>query len=456
MTIFAISLITLGLADAMFFVGFAVISIREHERRAAWVSIVMGIAGLFLASMTLWCSPDLIKTIAIVGYIVLALAVVGILAPIGRVKPLNTTPTIRFDERDVMFARGRLKPGSWEYQMYYEMRPENKVGDDLTRSKPGLLEKGSKYYHPVHFAIPTASFRLTEILHQIVDGEPSDEKFEPKNPREATKFVIALAKYFGALDADVTELKDYHIYSHVGRGTGVYGEPILLDHKFAIAFTVEMDFDMVASNPAPPGVLESAKQYVEAARIAVQLAETIRLIGYRARAHIDGNYRVIAPLVARDAGLGEIGRMGLLITPKYGPRVRIGVVTTDLPLAIDTHERDASVLDFCRVCKKCAINCPVRSIPMDDRKEIDGAYRWKINADTCYRYWHVIGTDCGRCMTVCPYSHPNNFYHNIVRWASRKSGGFRRFAVFMDNLFYGTYPPIKEYVDWFKLEANSS
>ncbi len=77
--------------------------------------------------------------------------------------------------------------------------------------------------------------------------------------------------------------------------------------------------------------MESAHQYVEAARTAIQLAAFIRNLGYDARAHIDGNYQVIAPLVARDAGLGEIGRMSLLITPKHGPRVRLAVVTTNMP-----------------------------------------------------------------------------------------------------------------------------
>ncbi|MFQ6103859.1 MAG: hypothetical protein ACE5OP_06150 [Candidatus Glassbacteria bacterium] len=52
----------------------------------------------------------------------------------------------------------------------------------------------------------------------------------------------------------------------------------------------------------------------------------IRNLGYPARTHIDGNYRVVCPLVARDAGIGEIGRMGLLMTPRLGPRVRIAVV----------------------------------------------------------------------------------------------------------------------------------
>lgn len=51
--------------------------------------------------------------------------------------------------------------------------------------------------------------------------------------------------------------------------------------------------------------------------------------GFNSRAHIDGDYELICPLVARDAGLGEIGRMGLLMTPRLGPRVRIAVVTTE-------------------------------------------------------------------------------------------------------------------------------
>jgi epoxyqueuosine reductase QueG len=184
-------------------------------------------------------------------------------------------------------------------------------------------------------------------------------------------------------------------------------------------------------------VAESARQYVESAKIAVQIASMIRGLGYPARAHIDGNYRVIAPLVARDAGLGEIGRIGILMTPRLGPRVRLGVVTTNLPLEVDDPTDDLSVIDFCSVCKKCAEACPSRSIPFDGREPIDGGHRWAIDADSCFRYWNAIGTDCGLCMTVCPYSHPDNLAHNAVRGAIRRSGAARRAALRLDHLFYG-------------------
>jgi reductive dehalogenase len=266
-----------------------------------------------------------------------------------------------------------------------------------------------------------------------------------------TAYLKGLARYYGALDVGVTALQPYHVYSHVGRGTGVYGEGIAVEHTYAIAFTVEMDFEMVGTGPRSPISMESARQYVEAARVAVQLANTIRRLGYSARAHIDGNYRVIAPLVARDAGLGEIGRITLLMTPNLGPRLRLGVVTTDLELIPDPHKPDPAVIDFCNICKKCAGNCPSGSIPFGDREEIDGALRWKLDEESCFRYWNAVGTDCGRCMAVCPFSHPDNLAHNLIRWGISRSGAFRRFALWMDDLFYGEKPVEREAPEWVRV-----
>jgi ferredoxin len=250
------------------------------------------------------------------------------------------------------------------------------------------------------------------------------------------------------VDVGVTKLKPYHVYSHVGRGEGAYGEEIPQEHKYAIAFTVEMAHDMVGTGPYPPTSMETCKQYVESARVAIQLASTIRNLGYPARAHIDRNYRVIAPLVARDAGLGEIGRMTILMTPKLGPRVRIGVVTTNIELIPSIRKPNPSLIDFCNICEKCAHACPSSSIPFGPQEEVDGVVRWRLNPDSCFRYWNIAGTDCSRCMMVCPFSHPDNFSHNFVRWGINKSGSFRRAALWMDDLFYGAKPEKRETPAW--------
>jgi ferredoxin len=392
--------------------------------------------------------PSQIQT-AVLGAIT-ALVAVGValfLLPAGRVERGNDVPARRFDERDIMFARARLSPGSPNYQAYYALRPQNKAGDDKSRSLPGLLSPDAREANALIFAATEASFGLTKALREAVDGPLAPARVR-RAPALMSAYVKALARYYGAHTVGIAELQDYHVYSHVGRGSGEYGAPIAIEHRYAIAFSVEMDYGMVSTAPAAPTVLESARQYVEAAKIALQLGNLMRWLGYPARAHIDGNYRVIAPLVARDAGLGEIGRMGLLMTPTLGPRVRLGVVTTDLPLIPDRRDDDTSVLDFCRVCKKCAAVCPVRAIPRDDRQDIDGALRWRINSELCFRYWCATGTDCGRCMALCPYSHPNNALHNLVRRAVRRSGVARRAAVWLDDVFYGSTPPPKPPPSW--------
>ncbi len=192
------------------------------------------------------------------------------------------------------------------------------------------------------------------------------------------------------------------------------------------------------------------RQYVEAARVAVPLAAAIRNLGFPARAHVDGNYRVIAPLVARDAGLGEVGRMGILITPRLGPRVRLGVVTTTLTLRPDTPVRDAAVIDFCSICEKCVRACPADAIPAGERREVGGALRRRIDAAASFRYWNVAGTDCARCMAVCPYSHPRGVFHDFVRRGIRRSAFFRRTAARLDDVFYGKKPPRHEPPAWTK------
>ncbi len=440
----------LGFVWLFGFGAFSGISLSEGELRAAGRSLGVAVGGAALLMLSTLLPQGgetiLLGVFAGVGL----LAVVAFFLPIGRLEIGNDTPQSRYDERDIMFSRARLKPGSAEYQTYYAMRPENKSVDDRTRSKPGLLSMEAKLTNPYLFASSRGSFTLTEALREAVDGPIADVRRE-LSPKDMTRYLKELALFYGACRVGVAELRPYHVYSHIGRGTGVYGAPVPLEHRYALVFTVEMDFRMLGTSPNPQITMETAKQYVEAARVAVQLAATIRELGYAARAHIDGNYRLIAPLVARDAGLGEIGRMGILMTPNLGPRVRLGVVTTDAGLIPDGRQPDATVIDFCNICKKCAENCPSKSIPFDERQVIDGVLRWKIDSETCFHYWNVIGTDCGRCMAVCPYSHPDSLAHNLVRYGTARSGAFRRGALWLDDFFYGKRPTPRQAPAWTRL-----
>jgi ferredoxin len=433
------ALLLVGLAVVGGLSGFGWVSLRERESRAAAVAFALAVAGglpFFVAAGH--SLPVRIGLLATVTGLALAGWVLWLL-PIGASKVGHGRPDRRVDERDIMFARARLKPGSPEFDAYYETRPENREGDDRTRDLPGLLSPDATQADPVAFASAAASFDTIERLREDVDGPLAATRRE-KPAAEMTETVKRLARDLGACDVGIAELRPYHVYSHIGRGSGGWGAPIHLDHRWAIAVTIEMDHATMRCAPAAPVVAETARKYLESAKIAIRIAATIRSLGYPARAHISREYQVIAPLVAQDAGLGEFGRMGILMTPRLGPRVRIAVVTTDLPLRADPPGDDHSVIDFCTICKKCAVNCPSVSIPFGGRERIDGGWRWAIDPDTCFRYWAATGTDCGRCMSVCPYSHPDNVAHNVVRWAIRRSGAARRVALWLDDLFYGRRP----------------
>ena len=63
-------------------------------------------------------------------------------------------------------------------------------------------------------------------------------------------------------------------------------------------------------------------------------------------------------------------------------------------------------LKFCSICRKCAGNCPSRSISM----EMPG----KVNGDRCFAYWNTVGTDCGVCMAVCPLGRNPGFLKELA------------------------------------------
>ncbi len=63
---------------------------------------------------------------------------------------------------------------------------------------------------------------------------------------------------------------------------------------------------------------------------------------------------------AAAAGIGVMGFSGLLLTPRFGPRQRLGAVVTDAPLEADPLLE----LDFCSACqdKYCVRACPVGAL----------------------------------------------------------------------------------------------
>ncbi|MBE0648306.1 MAG: hypothetical protein IH596_11030 [Bacteroidales bacterium] len=354
--------------------------------------------------------------------------------------------TSRVDERDTIFSRYFMSPGREE--AYYQAHPDRKERDNLWKKLPGLLSEQSAYFNPLAFASAAAMQPAIDALRFEIDGDVAPNRKET-DPNFLQEYIRRWAAKMHAIDTGFCLLKPEHLYTVRGRHH-YYGDPVETTHTYAIAFVVEMDREFTLAAPQAPVIMESYRQYLNAGVIAVQVASLLRSFGWEAKAHIDSNYEVICPPVARDAGLGEIGRMGVLLSRKVGPRCRISVVTTTFPFPVDPVQTNDNPLFFCEICRKCAENCPAHAIPETPYSRDPATAGWKINGERCFTFWCKAGTDCARCMAVCPFSHPDTFFHRMVRIGISRSKLFARAAFHLDNLFYGKRPPVKSIPEWMR------
>lgn len=350
-----------------------------------------------------------------------------------------------WDERDIVFARQDLfhyfGPDTPEYAAYYQAHPEVLEYDAKLSRLPGLGRTGG-----LDVPMFRAQFEAIRKVsaESFVDGEPASREAEIPPPRAAEK-VKALARVLGADLVGVGPLRQEWVYGHVGRtfgnsaGRQRWGAPVdLRHHTHAIALGFEMNYDLIQSAPDFPILLATAHGYASGAWVSIQLAQYIRLLGYSARAHHLYNYRVLCVPVAVDCGLGELSRAGFLLTREFGLGLRLAVVTTDMPLAHD-QPVDIGVQSFCQTCKICAENCPIGAIPTGDKAAFNGVKKWKLDEQKCYRYWHAVGTDCGLCMTTCPWTKPRTWFHRAMAALATTRGLHQAWMARADRLFYGKF-----------------
>jgi len=423
-----------------FFFLFSVYSLFEKEKNALWRSSLF-----FFLLIVLCFSFFLIKT-PLKNWLfggIFFLAVISLLlllfSPLKKLSTEIAGGQRRIDERDIIFARFEYEEGSNVYEEYYARMPQYKKKDDEIRKIPDILSPHHISKSPILYSLADAEFDFLEHQLTKVGGKESSEKVQ-RSPSENTRMIKGIIKYLGSDLCGVCLLNQAYVYSYVGRGPEQYGSEIILDHKYAVVFALEMDLEMVASAPRAPVIVETGKKYVEAAKISVTVADFIRRLGYPARAHIAGsNYQAMLPPLACEAGLGELGRLGILITSKYGPRARLGLITTDLPLVTD-KPRKFGIQNFCQKCQKCARNCPSQAIPYNEKTEENGVMKWVLNREECYRFWRKSGTDCAVCIYVCPYSKTYNAFHNFIRKMAERSSAAQTLSILGDDLFYGRVP----------------
>lgn len=226
-----------------------------------------------------------------------------------------------------------------------------------------------------------------------------------------TAEVKAFALAHEADDVGITAVHAAHIYE---------GFEVPLPNVIMLA--VQHAYDLLAQAPSSADNLthacELGTQYARAARVAAHLGNFIRDQGYEAHAYLGPDADAIAFIPhAIAAGLGELGKHGSMIHPRFGSGFRLAAVATDMPLEHDVA-RSFGADDFCASCQVCTDACPPAAIA-DSKQWVRGTWKYYVDFDRCIPYFNeTVG--CGICIAVCPWTRSGVADNLLVKMAKRR------------------------------------
>ncbi|MCM1566120.1 MAG: reductive dehalogenase [Dehalobacter sp.] len=338
-----------------------------------------------------------------------------------------------------------------EKDMGFSLSAQGLLG---AKSQGGLFQPR----YPLGSALGFAVHAMAD--EKMVDGVPKQNKLPIPDPEQMSKHIKDLAYYLRADEVGIGKMPEYAYYS-AQMDPGLFGggfklpvgeKPVTERMPYVIVVAVEQHLETFLASTGYDGISnsQSTRCYHATANIAVIMAQYIRELGYHARASHYTNYIAVMGPCLIAAGMGELTRTGDCVAhPRMGFRNKVAAITTDLPLVPD-KPIDFGMLDFCRVCNKCAENCPNGAITTDrDMVEYNGYMRWNSDFKKCtiFRTSNEEGYMCGRCIKVCPWSSKeDSWFHEAGVWIGSHGESSARLLKSIDDMFgYGT-----EMVDKYK------
>jgi epoxyqueuosine reductase QueG len=259
---------------------------------------------------------------------------------------------------------------------------------DISSFKGVLAEKASKIIPKMFMSIQKARKdykKEIEIPPREIQKAPSE--FWDEIIEKSKSLGIDLIG-FAPIDEKLIFEKDY---------TG--GIEYLYEN--GIVLGMEMDYEAINWAPDPPAGLESLRVYAELGEATNKLADFIRSKGYKAIACHPLGGPILYPAMAVKANLGEIGRQGLLITKKFGPRQRLSLIAVNADPLPQIEVEKFEITNFCKKCRRCLNLCPVNAI-LDKPITNENGTITRIDSEKCFEYFYKT-TGCSVCIETCPF-----------------------------------------------------
>jgi len=317
-----------------------------------------------------------------------------------------------------------------------------------------IVQQGVQKSLPGKYPLSAAQRDVIDRL-AVMQPNPVAAQIAPisQDPGALTRHIKAVG-YFLKADAMATcKVPPSAYYSHDKQGN-----PIDAQYENAIVIVMRKEWNAVHASTGRDWMGDpiSFQAYGHLALVAETMANYLRRLGWEASAQYGpsfvNRYSVLLPPLLLWAGIGEVSRAGIILSPALGLGFKAAAVLTDMPLTPD-KPIDFGLQRFCQSCRICAQNCPAHAISTGDKVLYNGYETWKLDTKRCasFNFTNKKGTMCNRCVKSCPWTQPPAWTHNLVRGMVTRSRAAQRIAIAASGLL----GPGQDHPDqkwWFDLE----
>ena len=288
---------------------------------------------------------------------------------------LATVPGIPLDDRQV----------DW-YAKEYPLESMN-----ITERSSRDWANGLRDQHAEMREIRKEHEKLNRALIMSARATADIEPTAEPTGEDLTEAIKEKARELGFIEVGITFFDHRYTFSSKKDHTTYYPNIICLAY--------EQDFEPTQTIPSVDAEIVHSSTYRTEGASGLELGRYINSLGYRAQVHSpNDNTGPYIPMFV-EAGQGQLGACGYLLTPHVGNRCRLVSVTTDANV---THDKpiDYGMHAFCQVCQVCVNRCPGRAL-MRDKIWWRGLEKNKLYFKRC-RPVMARYLGCGICMKTCP------------------------------------------------------